>query len=85
MSHFDFQPGSGPCFSALHPGDTFRFLRTDWSPLKDDPMRSQRVSYITFHRNVIYVVIARMPAVTKEYIGVFVTMDEKGSIKETLV
>lgn len=85
--HYDFHQYSGPCFSALEPGDTFRFVNWDYThDVKPLPVKlSDNQDFIMFRRNVVYTVISRRPGDVPEQIGRFTLLWLNGLSLETLL
>lgn len=87
-THYDFFPGSGPCFTALTPGDSFRFVNYDYSftPFRrDNPCNEIALGPPDFKRNVVYTVISRRATDHPHYIGLFVLLWSGGLTHETLL
>lgn len=87
-THYDFHPGAGPCFSALAPGDSFRFVNYDytWTPFKtQNPCAEIPFGPPAFKRNEVYTVISRRAADHPDYIGRFVLLWSGGLTHETLL
>ena len=80
--HYDFRRYSGPCFVALTPGDTFRFIDCDYTHAVSGP--GDNSEFVMFKHDVTYLVISRLPAPDPN-IGRFVFLWPNGLSYETLL